>query len=90
MSDSSAQLQSYIRIKVRKTTYFLHATPADTVRAIKLRLQKAFQEPHDVRDYRLFVSKGKDYVPLEDTVTLESLGIQEDDCIYLAFGDGKN
>ena len=82
-------MNSYIRIKDKKRTYFLQSQPTDTVRAIKLRLQKAFQEPHDIRDYKLFLNKGKEFVALEDTITLESLGIQEDDCIYLAFGDGK-
>ncbi|KAI8807634.1 hypothetical protein BJ742DRAFT_811348 [Cladochytrium replicatum] len=82
----------YLRVKRRKTTYFVEIPPTDTVLALKNKLATALSTQTEPKDMRLLVTSKaqsqqpnnqQQYSSLEDSGVLEQLGIIDDQIVYL-------
>ncbi|KAI8805836.1 hypothetical protein BJ742DRAFT_741054 [Cladochytrium replicatum] len=93
---NARQATIYLRVKRKKTTYFIEIAPTDTVLSLKNRLATVLS-PTDPKDMRLLVptktqsqqpnsqqqNSQQQYSSLEDSGVLEQLGIVDDQIVYV-------
>eukprot|EP00842_Homolaphlyctis_polyrhiza_P006892 jgi/Hompol1/792/HPOL_002407-RA len=81
-------------VKRQKKTFFIEASPHDTVHKLKSRLAVMLNKEKEPKELRLFFRQPKmtGYTPLEDAAVLEQVGIIDQDTLYLSYwiGDGAD
>jgi hypothetical protein len=74
----------YLRIKHKKTTYFLNVNPTETVFRVKFLLAKLIKNK-EPRELKLLLPGKGQQIPLENTQTIDQVGLVNDSFIYVIF-----
>lgn len=73
----------YVRVKRKKTTYFLEVEPALTVLEVKQKLQEHCEQPPECQ--QLMKKKTVGWVALEDSKKLADLDIENENVLALCY-----